>query len=101
MRRTSSRSWRLEAERALSGRDRPPAMPNGRCRMHGGASTGARTAEGLRRVQTAALIHGRRSATYVAEWRALAAQNREMRAATKRTMADLRLLWKIARIARL
>lgn len=27
-----------------------PAMPNGRCRMHGGASTGPRTAEGLARV---------------------------------------------------
>ncbi|MGH1587820.1 hypothetical protein ACRBEV_05040 [Methylobacterium phyllosphaerae] len=47
------------------------------------------------------MIHGRRSAAYVAEWRALAAQNREMRAATKRTKADLRLLRKIARIARL
>ena len=28
-------------------------MPNGRCRMHGGASTGPRTAEGLERSRKA------------------------------------------------
>lgn len=32
---------------------RGPAMPNGRCRMHGGASTGPRTAEGLARLRAA------------------------------------------------
>ena len=37
---------------------RAPAMPNGRCRMHGGASTGPRTAEGLERVRTARTKHG-------------------------------------------
>ncbi len=41
---------------------RSPAMPNGRCRMHGGASTGARTAEGMERAKTARLKHGRRAA---------------------------------------
>ena len=35
------------------------AMPNGRCRMHGGASTGPRTAEGKARV-VAAMVEGRR-----------------------------------------
>jgi hypothetical protein len=35
-----------------------PAMPNGRCRMHGGKSTGPRTAEGLERCRTANLKHG-------------------------------------------
>jgi hypothetical protein len=30
-----------------------PTMPNGRCRMHGGASTGPRTAEGLQRSRRA------------------------------------------------
>ena len=35
-----------------------PAMPNGRCRMHGGTSTGPRTAEGLERCRTAKLKHG-------------------------------------------
>ncbi|MGH1570274.1 HGGxSTG domain-containing protein [Methylobacterium sp. P31] len=78
-----------------------PAMPNGRCRKHGGASTGARTAEGLQRVRTATLTHGRRSAAYVADRRALSAQNREMRATIKQAKADLRTLWKIARVARL
>jgi hypothetical protein len=38
------------------------AMPNGRCRMHGGASTGPRTAEGLERIRKARTKHGRRTA---------------------------------------
>ena len=36
-------------------------MRNGRCRMHGGASTGPRTAEGLARWRAAVTIHGGRS----------------------------------------
>jgi hypothetical protein len=43
------------------------AMANGRCRMHGGASTGPRTAEGLQRIVQARTIHG----AYSAEARAL------------------------------
>jgi len=39
-----------------------PAMPNGRCRMHGGKSTGPRTLEGLERCRKAPWKHGRRSA---------------------------------------
>jgi hypothetical protein len=35
-----------------------PAMPNGRCRMHGGASSGPRTPEGLRRIVKARTVHG-------------------------------------------
>ena len=35
-----------------------PAMPNGRCRLHGGKSTGPRTAEGLERCRLANLQHG-------------------------------------------
>ena len=34
-------------------------MPNGRCRMHGGPSTGPRTPEGKERVRMASLKHGR------------------------------------------
>ena len=41
---------------------RAPAMPNGRCHKHGGASTGPRTAEGRERCRAAALKHGGRSA---------------------------------------
>jgi hypothetical protein len=37
---------------------RGPAMRNGRCRMHGGLSTGPRTREGLERSQEARWTHG-------------------------------------------
>jgi hypothetical protein len=33
-------------------------MPNGRCRMHGGKSTGPRTAAGLEAIRMARTIHG-------------------------------------------
>ncbi len=35
-------------------------MSNGRCRFHGGLSTGPRTAEGLARMRAANTIHGAR-----------------------------------------
>ena len=35
-----------------------PAMGNGRCRMHGGTSTGPKTAAGLGRIRKARMIHG-------------------------------------------
>lgn len=40
-----------------------PAMANGRCRLHGGLSTGPRTAEGLERMRRAVTKHGRYSKT--------------------------------------
>ena len=39
-----------------------PAMPNGRCRMHGGLSTGPKTAKGKDRIRKALTKHGRYSA---------------------------------------
>ncbi len=36
------------------------AMTNGRCRFHGGLSTGPRTAEGLERIRAAKTVHGGR-----------------------------------------
>ena len=39
-----------------------PAMPNGRCRLHGGKSTGPKTKEGLERSRKANWKHGQRSA---------------------------------------
>ena len=39
-----------------------PAMPNGRCRLHGGLSTGPKTAEGINRIHKAVTKHGRYSA---------------------------------------
>ena len=38
-----------------------PGMANGRCRLHGGSSTGAKTAEGIERIRTAVTRHGRYS----------------------------------------
>jgi hypothetical protein len=71
-----------------------PAMPNGRCRMHGGASTGPRTPEGLERCRAARLKHGRYSAEAVARRRAGRQAIREIRAllrsidTTEADMAD-------------
>jgi len=66
-------------------------MPNGRCRMHGGSSTGARTAEGLRRCQTAARKHGGRDASS----RAKAGQ----RGAARRLISELsRLLVELGNV---
>ena len=60
-----------------------PAMRNGRCRMHGGAATGARTADGIARIRTATTRHGfygaegvagrRCTDAFIAEGRALLA----------------------------
>ena len=36
-----------------------PAMANGRCRLHGGKSTGAKTIEGIERIRYAVTKHGR------------------------------------------
>jgi hypothetical protein len=47
---------------------RGPAMANGRCRMHGGASTGPRTAEGLARMRKARTRTGLHTAE-MREWR--------------------------------
>jgi hypothetical protein len=46
---------------------RAPAMRNGRCRMHGGSSTGPRTPEGLARSRRAHWKHGLYSAEAKAE----------------------------------
>jgi hypothetical protein len=59
---------------------RSPAMDNARCRMHGGLSTGPRTAEGQERIRVARTTHGR----YSAENRQVAAMVRALKAAAKR-----------------
>ena len=38
---------------------RPAYKQNGRCRLHGGKATGARTIEGLQRISEANLKHGK------------------------------------------
>jgi hypothetical protein len=57
---------------------RQPAMTNGRCRLHGGKSTGARTAEGRRRAGAARLVHGRRTGAVIGLRSAAAAVNRRL-----------------------
>jgi hypothetical protein len=46
-----------------------PAMANGRCRVHGGKSTGPKTPEGAERARQAALRHGFYTAELKAERR--------------------------------
>ena len=56
-----------------------PAMPNGRCRMHGGKSTGPRTPEGLERSRKGNWKHGFYSSAAVAERRSARAELRLLR----------------------
>ena len=51
-----------------------------RCRMHGGASTGPRTLEGLERCRLVRWKHGRRSAAALAEKKRRADVRRKLRA---------------------
>ena len=53
---------RCGAKRRDGGSCMSPAMPNGRCRMHGGLSTGPRTAEGVARSRRSNWKHGYYSA---------------------------------------
>ena len=39
-----------------------PVMPNGRCRLHGGLSTGPKTPEGIEAVRKAVTKHGKYTA---------------------------------------
>jgi hypothetical protein len=57
-----------------------PAMKNGRCRMHGGLSTGPRTLEGIERIRRAVTKHGRHSAAAKAEAQHLQRLLKECRA---------------------
>ena len=62
-----------------------PAMTNGRCRLHGGKSTGARTPEGRQRIAQANLKHG-----YYAK--AARQERRDFRALVKRLRQQVREL---------
>jgi hypothetical protein len=55
---------------------RAPAMANGRCRSHGGKSTGPRTTAGRERLRAAHTVHG----WHGAEGRALRAAIADLRA---------------------
>jgi hypothetical protein len=64
---------RCRAKRKSDGKQcRAAAMANGRCRVHGGPSTGPRTPEGLERSRKATWRHGH----YSAESKAARAEGR-------------------------
>jgi hypothetical protein len=58
-----------------------PAMPNGRCRLHGGLSTGPKTAAGIERIRRAVTKHGYHSKTAREERRQGRAELRALREA--------------------
>lgn len=58
---------------------RAPAMANGRCRMHGGKSTGPRTPEGLERSRKANWKHGHYSVESIALRRYISSLLRQSR----------------------
>ena len=71
------RSARCGARTRSGSLCRSPAVPNGRCRMHGGISPGA--PKGNKN----AFKHGNYSAKGIAEWRSLTALIRSLRALAK------------------
>ena len=58
---------------------RPANKINGRCRLHGGASTGPRTADGRARISAANLRHGKFTKDKIEKRRASAARGWEIR----------------------
>ena len=62
---------------------KPPLKGKRRCRLHGGLSSGPRTAEGRARIAAAQFRHGRRSKKFVEArakiWAELRAIERKMR----------------------
>jgi len=61
-------------------------MANGRCRLHGGLSTGPKTAEGIERIRRAVTKHGRYSKQANAERRFI----RELISASRATLKESR-----------
>ena len=69
---------------------RPAYKQNGRCGLHGGKATGARTPEGLQRISEANLKHGRYTKDKLARKRRAAGVGRRCRAKLK--MIEQRLM---------
>jgi hypothetical protein len=69
---------------------RNAAMRNGRCRMHGGRSTGARTPEGQERARLANMRHGRRSQQTIEARRAVRAEVRRIQAELQQIEREVR-----------
>ena len=62
---------------------RQPALANGRCRFHGGLSTGPKTEAGKERCIAAVTKHGRRSCRVIAQNRILMKKLKEAKAFLK------------------
>jgi hypothetical protein len=62
---------------------RPAYKHNGRCGLHGGRSTGAKTAEGLKRISEANLKHGRYTKDKLERQRRAAEVGRQIRTELK------------------
>ncbi len=67
----------------------PANKKNGRCRLHGGASTGAKTQEGRARISAANLRHGKFTKDELEKRRENAAKGRKVRAEIKLIEASL------------
>ena len=63
---------------------RPAFKHNGRCRLHGGLSTGAKTSAGLQRISDANLKHGRHTKDILEAQRNSAAVGRKVKRELKR-----------------
>src|SRR5271170_3116341 len=79
-----SKAARCEALTRSGAPCRSPAMSNGRCRMHGGASTGPRTPEGLQRSRRSRWKHGLYSSEARAEQKRVRELIRQSRDLLKR-----------------
>ena len=62
---------------------KPAITGKGRCQLHGGRSTGPKTAKGLKRLAELNTVHGQRTKERRAEAKALAQANREIWAELK------------------
>lgn len=62
---------------------RPGTKQNGRCRLHGGRSTGPRTEEGLARLTASKITHGQTTAANRAKAKQRAEVGRQVRAELK------------------
>jgi hypothetical protein len=76
-----TKALRCGARTRRGSRCKCPAMSNGRCRLHGGLSTGPRTAEGIERIRQAVTKHGRYSGATKREGRYVRELLREYHAA--------------------
>ena len=83
--RLADAAARCGARRKSDGQPcRQPGMANGRCRMHGGPSTGPRTPGGLERSRRARWQHGH----YSAEARATRQEARSLLRALRQMLTD-------------